>query len=153
MKSVAKNIRISPKKANLIAKMIRGKEVPEAKNILTILPKKGAKVLNKVLKSAVANAKTNFKQEEENLVVKEVVITKAPTFKRWVPASRGRVHPVRKRNSHISLQVTAKEVEQKPAKTAESKKTEEKAEAKPEVKAEKTAKKTTKTATKKTDNA
>jgi large subunit ribosomal protein L22 len=105
MKAIARSIRITPKKINLIAELIRNKEVTEAMNILKYTPKKGAKILAKVLKSAVSNAETNFKQEKSHLFVKEIVVNKAFTLKRSVPISRGRMHPILKRNAHVSLTV------------------------------------------------
>jgi len=117
MKVVAKSLRISPKKLNLVAELIRGRKALEAMEMLTYTPKKGAKLLHKAVKSAVANATNNFKQEANNLVIKEVVVTKAQTFKRWVPISRGRVHPILKRNSHLSITVGVQEAEVKETKT------------------------------------
>ena len=103
MKAIASTIRITPKKANLIAGMIRGKKANEALEILKYTPKKGAKIIYKIVASAVANAKNNFKQNENSLVVKEVIINKGATLKRGVPVSRGRVYPILKRTSHIKL--------------------------------------------------
>lgn len=109
MKAIARNIRISPKKANLVAGLVRRKNAVEALNLLKFTPKKGAKVLYKVLHSAVANAENNFKQKRDALVIKEIVVTQAPTYKRSVPVSRGRVHPILKRNSHITITVGLEE--------------------------------------------
>lgn len=105
MKAIARNIRISPKKANLVAGLVRRKNAEEALNILKFTPKKAAGILYKVLHSAVANAENNFKQKRQSLVIKEIVVTEAPTYKRSVPVSRGRVHPILKRNSHITVTV------------------------------------------------
>lgn len=109
MKAILRRIRISPKKANLIAGMVRGKKVPEALNILKFTPKKGAKILYKVVHSAASNAKTNFKQSIDELVITKILVTKGPTYKRSVPISRGRAHPIRKRTSHITVEVNAAE--------------------------------------------
>ena len=118
MKAIARNIRISPKKANLVAGLVRRKNAEEALNILKFTPKKGAKILYKVLHSAVANAENNFKQKREALVIKEIIVTQAPTYKRSVPVSRGRVHPILKRNSHITVTVGLEEPKEKePAST------------------------------------
>lgn len=105
MKAIARNIRISPKKANLVAGLVRRKNAAEALDTLKFTPKKGAKVLYKVLHSAVANAENNFKQKRDALVIQEIIVTQAPTYKRSVPVSRGRVHPILKRNSHITVTV------------------------------------------------
>jgi large subunit ribosomal protein L22 len=109
MKAIAKNIRISPKKANLVAGLVRNTNALKALNILKFTPKKGAKILYKVLHSAIANAENNFKQDKDSLIVKEIVVTEGPTMKRSVPVSRGRVHPILKRTSHITVQVGVSE--------------------------------------------
>lgn len=109
MKATAKTVRITPKKLNLIADLIRNKSAVEAMEILNFAPKKGAQLLNKVVASAVANAKTNFKQDENSLYIKEVIVTKASTFKRWLPASRGRTQPILKRNAHVTVTVAVRE--------------------------------------------
>ncbi|MBU1017817.1 50S ribosomal protein L22 [Patescibacteria group bacterium] len=105
MKAVLRRIRISPKKANLVAGLVRGKNVKEALAILKFTPKKGAKILYKVLHSAASNAKNNFKQSMDDLVVSQILVTKGPTHKRSIPISRGRTHPIRKRTSHITVEV------------------------------------------------
>ncbi len=111
MKAIARNIRISPKKANLVAGLVRKKKAQEALDILKFTPKKGAKILYKVLHSAMANAENNFKQKKDSLVIKEIVVNEGPTFKRSVPVSRGRVHPILKRNSHITVTLGLEEKE------------------------------------------
>jgi len=108
MKAILKGARISPKKANLVAGLVRGKMVDEALDQLKFTPKKGAAILTKVIKSAAANAKTNFKQDPAKLFIKEIIVTKGPTFKRSVSISRGRAHPILKRNSHITVKVDVK---------------------------------------------
>ncbi len=114
MKAVLRRIRISPKKANLVAGLVRGKKVKEALDILKFTPKKGAKILYKVLHSSASNAKNNFKQSFDDLVVSKVLVTKGPTHKRSLPISRGRLHPIRKRTSHITVEVGVLEAD-KPA--------------------------------------
>ena len=105
MKAIAKHVRISPKKANLVAGLVRRKNAVEALDILKFTPKKGAQVLYKVLHSAIANAENNFKQKKDSLLVQEIVVTEGRTLKRSVPVSRGRMHPIKKRTSHISVTV------------------------------------------------
>jgi len=131
MKAISRSLRITPKKLNLIAEMVREKNVPDALEILSLTPKKGAKLLHKAVKSAAANATNNFKQEEEGLFVKEIVVNKAQTMKRFLPASRGRSMPILKRNSHVTVILGINE--NKPAKKqakGEEAKTEEKPAAK-----------------------
>jgi len=105
VKAIARHIRISPKKANLVAGLVRNKNAVDALNILKFTPKKGAKLIYKVLHSAMANAENNFKQKREDLIIKEIIVTQGRTLKRSVPISRGRVHPILKRTSHITVTV------------------------------------------------
>ena len=106
MKAIVRNIRISPKKANLVAEMVRGKQVQEALNILKFTPKKAALMLYKVIDSAAANAENNQKLDRDNLFVKSLIVTKGPTFKRGMPVSRGRWHPILKRTSHVRVELS-----------------------------------------------
>jgi large subunit ribosomal protein L22 len=121
MKAISRQLRITPRKINLIARLIRNKDVNEALNILKFTPKKGAKLLFKTLNSAVCNAENNFKQERDSLYVKEVVVGKAMTLKRSVPISKGRTHPILKRSAHVIVTIGVKEGALK-AKTASGKK-------------------------------
>ncbi len=144
MKAILRTIRITPQKANLVAGMVRKKPVNDALEILKYTPKKAAKILYKLLNSAVANATTNYKQEKGNLFVREIVINKGPTYKRSVPISRGRVHPIAKRTSHITVLLGIQDAAAT-KKTTKTDKTEEKAEtATKEEKPKKAAPKSTK---------
>jgi large subunit ribosomal protein L22 len=148
MKAILRAIRITPKKANLIAGMIRKKPTQEALTILKYTPKKAAKLLYKLLNSAVANATNNFKQDQSSLIVSEVVIGKGPTLKRGVPVSRGRVYPILKRSSNITIILGVSEDSvKKPSKksaAAETATVEEKKPAAKKTAAKKTTKKTDK---------
>ena len=117
MKAILRRTRISPKKANLVAGTVRGKKVTDALTLLKFMPKKGAKILYKVLHSAASNAKANYKQSIDSLIVTKVLVTKGPTYKRSLPISRGRVHPINKRTSHITVEVGLPEVEAAPMPT------------------------------------
>ncbi len=105
MKAVLRTIRISPKKANLVAGTVRGMGVKEALALLKFMPKKGAKILYKIVHSAAYNAKNNFNQSLDDLLITKILVTKGPTYKRSLPISRGRVHPIAKRTSHITVEV------------------------------------------------
>ena len=105
MKAVLRNVRISPKKANLVAGLVRGKQVDAALMQLKFTPKKAAGILYKVIKSASSNAENNFKQSPEKLFIREIVVTEGPTYKRGRSVSRGRMHRIRKRTSHITVHV------------------------------------------------
>lgn len=127
MKSILRQIRISPKKANLVAALVRRKDVTDAIDILRFTPKKAAPILKKLLESATANAENNFKQKKEELYVQEIVVTEGPTYKRSLPVSRGRSHPILKRTSHITIKLAVKEktdVKKSSTKKAETQKVE-----------------------------
>lgn len=113
MKAVLRKIRISPKKANLVAGIVRGKKVTDSLALLKFMPKKAAKILYKVIHSASSNAKNDFNQIIDDLYIKKLLVTKGPTYKRSLPISRGRVHPIRKRTSHITVEVGMMDEEKK----------------------------------------
>lgn len=105
----AKYIRISPRKVNYICKEIRGKNVDEALTILQYTPKRGAKVLESVLKSAIANAENNLSLDRKGLIVAKAWANDGPTLKRWHPKAKGAAYPILKRSSHIGVVVSEKE--------------------------------------------
>ena len=105
MKAILRGIRISPKKANLVAGMVRGRRVTEALEILEYMPKKTAPILYKVVHSAASNAKNNFKQPFDELFITRILVTKGPTLKRFMPVNRGRAHEILKRSCHITVEV------------------------------------------------
>src|SRR5512139_1585464 len=94
--------RVAPRKAMLVADLIRGKKSEEALNLLTFTPKAAAKIIVKLLKSAVANA-TQKKIDVDRLYVKTVTVDQGPTMKRFMPRALGRATTIRKRTSHISI--------------------------------------------------
>lgn len=154
MKAILRKIRISPKKANLVAGTVRGKKVNEALNLLKFMPKKAAKIIYKVVQSAASNAKNNFKQSMDELIITEILVTKGPTYKRSIPISRGRAHPIRKRTSHITVEVGVvsddKKVEVKKSEPNAGKKEEVKKDDKKTVKKEEKVEKKSKTDEKET---
>lgn len=103
MKAYLRSARIAPKKANLIAKMVRGMPVPAAAEALRRTNKKGARMVEQLLKSAVANAEHNEKQDPSLLVVKAIVVNQGTAYQRGTPMARGRMRPMQKFLSHISL--------------------------------------------------
>lgn len=108
MKAIANNIRISDKKLNVIAKIVRGMEAKKALDILKFMPNKGGALMYKVLASAVANATHNDMQELANLAIASVNVTKGIVYKRGNPISRGRSHPILKRTSNVLLELRVK---------------------------------------------
>lgn len=109
-KAVAKYIRISPQKVRQVVDLIRGKNVAEAMAILRFTPKRASKPVEKVLKSAVANAEHNYDMDADNLYVSAVYVDQGPTLKRYKPRAMGRADLIRKRTSHITVVVSEKEV-------------------------------------------
>lgn len=109
MKAKLKNAKIAPKKLNLVADLIRGAKATEAVNILRFTPKKAAKIILPVLESAIANAENNLKQDKEKLIVKEVIVNKGFSLRRYIPQSRGRAHPINKFRSHLKIELALSE--------------------------------------------
>ena len=120
MKAILRRTRISPKKANLVAALVRRKKALEAVDILKFTPKKAALILKKLIESAIANAENNMNQDKDSLNIKEIIVTEGPTYKRSIPISRGRTHPLLKRTSHITVKLEAEE-SKKPKETPKEK--------------------------------
>lgn len=108
-KAIAKYVRVSPRKAQAVADLIRGKSYPEAITILRFTPRRACGVVEKVLKSAGANAKNNYDMNPQELLVAEAFVNQGPTMKRVMPRARGMADRIRKRTSHIT--VVLREVE------------------------------------------
>jgi len=105
-KAVAKYMRISPRKARQATKLIQGKSVPEAINLLRFTPKKSCRILQKVLNSAIANARQKKLNIEMNdLYIKNTFVNQGPTLKRIQPRAMGRAYRICKRSSHITVVV------------------------------------------------
>jgi large subunit ribosomal protein L22 len=111
VKATAKFVRVSPRKARLVADHIRGRSVPEARTILAFTERAAAIDVEKVLSSAVANAESNpaLHWNGDDLVVHAVFVDEGPTLKRWRDRARGRVARIKKRTCHITVQVAQKE--------------------------------------------
>jgi large subunit ribosomal protein L22 len=103
VRAEAKYVRMSPRKARLVAEHIRGRSVPEARAVLAFTPREAAQVLQKVLHSAVSNAESNHGIREERLYVKAAYADSGPVMKRWRARARGRVARIRKRTCHITV--------------------------------------------------
>jgi large subunit ribosomal protein L22 len=108
-RAIAKYVRMSPIKLQPITKLIRGKNLEEALNILKFTPGKGAEIVEKVVKSAAANAETNHQMNPDNLYVAEVYAHKGPTMKRWRAGSQGRAFKILKRSSHVGVTLRERE--------------------------------------------
>ncbi len=103
VRAQAKYVRMSPRKARLVAEHIRGRSVPEARAVLAFTSREAAGVLQKVLQSAVSNAEANHGIAEERLYVKTTYVDGGPVMKRWRARARGRVARIRKRTCHITV--------------------------------------------------
>jgi large subunit ribosomal protein L22 len=111
--AVARNIRVSPRKLNLVAQMIRGKKVDRALNVLTFSQKRIASVVKKTLQSAIANAENNHDLDVDDLVVKEASVGKNLVMKRFHPRARGNSGGIEKFFSQITIVVEEKREEKK----------------------------------------
>ncbi len=107
-KAVAKSIRIAPRKVGLVVDLIRGKDVAEAIAILQHTQRGASPAVEKVLKSAIANAEHNYEMDTDNLVVSEAYVNEGATMKRFRPRAQGRASSINKRTSHITVVVTEK---------------------------------------------
>ncbi|MDX6380474.1 MAG: large subunit ribosomal protein [Rubrobacteraceae bacterium] len=105
MRAVAKYVRIAPRKARLVADEIRGKSYPEAVSLLRFTNKRAAKIVGDVLDSAAANAENNMDADVDELRVKTIKIDEGPTIKRYRPRAMGRATMIRKRTSHITVEL------------------------------------------------
>lgn len=109
VKAVLRYIRISSRKTRLVIDMIRGMDVSKAKVVLDFTPKKAAKIVKKVLSSAVANAIENHGMKKENLYISKIYVDQGPTLKRMKPRARGRADKIKKRTSHITIYISQRE--------------------------------------------
>ncbi|SMO79692.1 50S ribosomal protein L22 [Melghirimyces algeriensis] len=107
-KAVARYVRIAPRKARLVIDLIRGKSVGEALSILRFTPRAASPIIEKVLRSAIANAEHNQQLDPENLVVEKATVDEGPTMKRFRPRAMGRASRINKRTSHITVVVSEK---------------------------------------------
>jgi large subunit ribosomal protein L22 len=103
VRAEAKWVRISPRKARLVAEHIRGRSVPEARAVLAFTSREAARAIEKVLHSAVSNAEANHGIAEDRLYIKAAYVDGGPMLKRWRARARGRVSRIKKRTCHITV--------------------------------------------------
>jgi len=108
VRAVGKYLRGSPYKVRLIADLVRGKKVDEALTILKFLPKKSGRLINKTLRSAVANAENTHTIDVDTLFIKSILVDEGPKLKRWRPRAMGRATRILKRTSHITMVLAEK---------------------------------------------
>lgn len=102
-KAIAKTVRITPRKARLVVDLIRNKNVSEAAAILRLTPRGASLAVEKVLKSAAANAVNNHEMNKDALYVKEAYVNDGPTLKRYLPRAKGSADSLLKRTCHITI--------------------------------------------------
>ncbi|MFD1428217.1 50S ribosomal protein L22 [Kroppenstedtia sanguinis] len=107
-KAVARYVRMSPRKVRLVIDLIRGKSVDEALAILRFTPRAASPIIEKVLRSAIANAEHNYSMKPGELVVDQAMVDEGPTMKRFRPRAQGRAGRINKRTSHITVVVSEK---------------------------------------------
>jgi large subunit ribosomal protein L22 len=105
-RAIAKGVRIAPRKTRLVIDLVRGKSVNEADVILSNLNKESARVIKKVLTSAVANACNNLGLNKDDLIISEAFVDEGRTMKRFKFGSRGHIDPIKRRTSHITIVVS-----------------------------------------------
>jgi len=104
-KAIARYIRIAPRKLRVVGNLVRGKKVQEALDILKFTPRAGAKVLYKVVSSALANATNKGNVDVDTLVVDRLLVDEGPVLKRYLPRAMGRATRIRKKSSHIVVEL------------------------------------------------
>jgi len=108
-KAIARNVRMTPRKVKLICDLIRGQDAGQAMAIIKNTPKMACEPMEKLLKSAMANAENNLNMDADRLYVKEAHVGPGPTMKRIMPRAQGRAFRILKRTSHITLVLAEKE--------------------------------------------
>lgn len=103
VQSIAKGVRISPRKTGVVASLVRGRSVADALVILENTPRRSADAVARVIKSAQANAEHNHNYKPDTLSINEITVTPGPRLKRFKPAAQGRALPFQKKSSHIKV--------------------------------------------------
>ena len=126
VQAIAKGVRISPRKVQVVASLVRGRSVEDALTILEHTPRRSATAVKKAILSAKANADHNHGYKPATLQITEISVTPGPRLKRYRPVARGMAHPFQRKTAHIKVIVDGdKRDAKKPAKLAETAKTEE----------------------------
>lgn len=107
----ARFVRVSPRKARLVADQVRGIHIDDARSLLQFSPRSVAEEISKVIESAAANAEANHDLVGDEMVVHEIRVDEGPTIKRFRPRAMGRATPINKRTSHISVALRPEEEE------------------------------------------
>lgn len=108
-RAVSRYLRVAPRKARLVADMVRGERVGDALGLLQHVPKKAARAVVKALKSVVANAESTQRVDVDQLYIKRITVDAGPVAKRFVPRAHGRATMIRKRTAHLTVVVDERE--------------------------------------------
>jgi len=111
VRATSKYVRVSPRKARLVADQVRGKHIDEARSLLQFSPRSVAGDISKVIESAAANAENNHELIGDEMIVAEIRVDEGPTLKRFRPRAMGRATPIHKRTCHISVALTPEDEE------------------------------------------
>lgn len=106
IKATSKYMRISPKKAREVARILPGRTAGEGVELLKFIPRKAARMLDKTLRSAMANAENNANLSAEELIIRDAIVEQGPALRRFRPCARGSAHPYKKRMSHFRIVLT-----------------------------------------------
>jgi large subunit ribosomal protein L22 len=115
VRAISKSVRVSPRKMRLVADAVSSLPIAEALRVLEVTQQKAAISFTKTLNSAIANATNNAKLDKENLYIGTVMVNPGQVLKRFRPSTRGRIHPYKKRGSHLTIILKEKAVVAKPA--------------------------------------
>lgn len=102
-RAVARYVRVSPRKARQVIDLVRGKPVAEALMVLRFTPKRAARIVEKVVRSAVANAANNHDLDGDDLYIAQAYVDEGPRLKRWRPRARGRAYAIQRPTSHVTV--------------------------------------------------
>lgn len=103
--ATARYVRISPRKLRLVADLVRGKAIADARTVLSFTPRGAAGVVDKLVSSAVANAENNHDLSGDDLFIRSIYVNEGPTLKRFRPRALGRASRIRKRTSHVTVEL------------------------------------------------
>ncbi|MBE0428945.1 MAG: 50S ribosomal protein L22 [Thermoleophilia bacterium] len=103
--AIARYVRVSPRKMRLVADQVRGKNLADARSILAFSPKAAAKIVDKAIASAAANAENNHDLSSDELYIRNILVNEGPTLKRFRPRAMGRATRIRKRTSHLTVEL------------------------------------------------
>jgi large subunit ribosomal protein L22 len=108
VQAITRSVRISPRKVRLVADAVRKLSVDDALAALTVMNKRAAHIIAKTLNSALANATNNAKLERQTLTIASIEVVEGQALKRFHPSTRGRIHPYKRRSSHIRVTLEEK---------------------------------------------